>query len=78
MEIASSIIVDIWEYFGDFIPASKKEDSLCALIEMFVNHNVDDEWFDLIRGVDRSIDNALSTVLDDEEVTDYEDQDEDF
>jgi hypothetical protein len=74
-EISSSVVADIWDYFGDFIPANKKEDAVCKLVELFAEY-VTEDWFDLVRGVDPSLDHAMDLVFE-EEHDDYPDDNDD-
>jgi len=67
MDISSSVIVEIWEALGDFIPANKKEDCACRLIEIFNEQHLEPDWFDLIRGADTHLDAALDLVFEQDE-----------
>ena len=77
MEISSSIVVEIWEAFADLVPANKREDLACRLIEIFNEQHPEPDWFDLMRGADQYLDSALDLVFEEDD-DGRDDQDDEY
>ena len=76
MDISSSVIVEIWETFSDYISTNKKDECARIIIEIFNDQHVDPDWFDLIRGADPYLDSALELLFEEDDIS--SDSDEEY
>lgn len=76
MDINESLVLDIWELFGELVPYSKRNDFAVRYLKLFVDQDVELDEFDDIRDQDEHLDHALK-VLENESEED-EDLEEDY
>jgi hypothetical protein len=67
MEVDSKFVAELWETVKDFVPLAKREDVATSFLEVFLDHDVEIEDLDLLKGADDSLDAALDELYGDTE-----------
>lgn len=73
MDIPESSVLEIWEMFVEHLPASKRTDLALRFIKHLIEHDVELDDLDDIRGEDEHIDHALDVLGSEDD--DYEAED---
>lgn len=73
MNSESKLILDLWDYLRDVIPAAKREESALHLLTVFEDHGFEFRPGD-IQGEDKHLDDALEALglLEEEDLEDEE------
>jgi hypothetical protein len=71
MEIDAKTVADLWETVKEYVPVPKREELVLAMLNVFVDNDVEIEDLDELRGVDDYLDDALSEVFGDEDEEDF-------
>jgi len=79
MEITDDTLLDLWEFFADYIPVGKKNDTAVKFLRVFMEHGVDIDDLKALRDEDDNIDYALDEIsnsIDEnyDEESDYEEE----
>jgi hypothetical protein len=81
MEVNASLILDVWELFGEYLPTNRREDIANKLIKIFADKGVEQDDLEAIKGEDNYLDTAIDNFReidhDDEDEYDYESTDYD-
>jgi hypothetical protein len=76
MEVNASLILDVWELFGEYLPTNRKEDIANKMIKIFADKGVEQDDLEAIKGEDSYLDTAIDNFSehdrDDEDDYDYE------
>lgn len=71
------LIIEIWETFKDHIPEKGRSVAADQFVDWLVDKDTDTETLEGLKGYDPHLDNALESVLNDEEGA-GDDEEEDF
>lgn len=62
MEINASCVLEIWDFFSEYVPTGKRNEAAIKYLKLFLDQDVESEEFDEIRGEDVHLDNALDSL----------------
>jgi len=71
--IDGEVLLEIWRTVEDFIPNNKKDDVAETIVALFIDADVDSDFFIEIHGEDRHLDKAIDSLT---EVDEEEDEEE--
>ena len=65
MEISEEVILNIWEIFYEYLPASKRNDAAVRYLKILLNQDIEISDLDGIRGEDEHLDYAIERLTED-------------
>lgn len=65
MEIDSEVIAELWNCVRDYVPANRRNELITAMLEVFLDNEIDINDLDDIKGVDDDLDEAIEEVFGD-------------
>lgn len=70
------LIIEIWETFKDHIPEKGRAVAADQFVDWLVDKDTDTETLEGLKGYDPHLDDALESLLNEEEESDEEDEDD--
>jgi hypothetical protein len=76
MSSESKLVVELWDYFRDMIPAGKRQDAATHLLRLFQEYGIEVEQAE-IEGECEYLDEAIAVHLEDEDEDHFDHDDRD-
>ena len=71
------LIADLWTTFSEHIPEKNKKDTAYEFINVLLDYGVKETVIEGLMGIDPFLDSAIEYAIDDEVVSDYDDEEDD-
>jgi hypothetical protein len=62
MEITEAVLLEIWELFSDYIAVNKRNDVAAKFLQILVEHEIEPDDLETLRGEDEHLDYALDEI----------------
>lgn len=73
-----SLIMQVWDIFREYIPEKNKDMAANQYVDFLLGQDIETSVLESFMGYDTHLDDAIKTVIDEENSEDYEEDDENY